>query len=73
MGAKLDADVAGAGAVDTSKFSGEEHEQLFQAEPATPGRAWPSHATSRLQFHAMPLSGNSQDLEQAVAKTSTGF
>lgn len=31
MGAKLDADVAGAGAVDTSKFSGEEHEQLFQA------------------------------------------
>ena len=34
MGAKLDADVAGAGAVDTSKFSGEEHEQLFQAEPA---------------------------------------
>ena len=32
MGAKLDADVAGAGAVDTSKFSGEEHEQLFQAD-----------------------------------------
>ena len=35
MGAKLDADVAGPGAVETN-FLGEEHEQLFQAEPATP-------------------------------------
>ena len=37
MGAKLDADVAGAGAVDTSNFSGEEHEQLFQAFTRSPG------------------------------------
>ena len=40
---------------------------------AYPGLARTSRARPRLRFHAMPLSGNSQDLEQAVAKTSTSF